>query len=184
LTDDSGGDNPDQGDERLSQHPVDMLIRDLIRRRRPATDEEIRQIIDRMADAPFNQRFVRVPLELRGLAYQGHMLGSREDVWFLHLVQRVLGDKQWPDGTDTQTYLHDLRRAVRHPAARLCVFERRGGNVAATLSPNTIPITQRGAGNRPFIFVIYAADRGRIVSGYQASGVETIAIPDDVQWLK
>jgi len=39
-------------------------------------------------------------------------------------------------------------------------------------------------GSLPFVFVIYAADRGRIVSGYQASGVEAIAIPDDVQWLK
>jgi hypothetical protein len=112
------------------------------------------------------------------------MLGNREDAWFLHLVQRVLGENQWAEGTDTQEYLTDLQHAARHPASRLCVYERRGGNLAATLSPNTLPVTWRGIGSLPFVFVIYSADRGKIVSGYQASGVEAIAIPDDVQWLK
>ena len=184
MADDTGGDNLDQEEERMSRHPVDVLIRDLIRTHGPATDDEIERIIERMADAPFNRRHVRVPLELRGSMYQGRTLGNREDAWFLHLVQRVLGEKQWAEGTDIQGYLSDLQHATRHPAARLCVYERRGGNLAATLSPNTIPITRRGMGSLPFVFVIYAADRGRIVSGYQASGVEAIAIPDDVQWLK
>ena len=62
MTDDSGGDNPDQGDERMSQHPVDALIRELIRTRRSASDDEIVRIIDQMATAPFDQQIVSVPI--------------------------------------------------------------------------------------------------------------------------
>ncbi|MGI8856877.1 MAG: hypothetical protein ACR2JW_14095 [Thermomicrobiales bacterium] len=184
MADDSGGDNPDQGDERLSQHPVDALIRDLIRTRRPASDDEIVQIVDRMASTPFNQQIVSVPVDYRGLTYQGHTLSNRENVWLLHLFQRVVDEQQWTEGTDRHEYLSDLRRAVRHFAARLCVYQRRGGNLASILAPNTMPITRRGIGSLPFVFIIYSADRGRIVSGYQASGVDTISIPEDAQWLK
>jgi hypothetical protein len=184
LTDYSSGDDPDQGDERLSQHPVDIFIREMIRTRRSASDDEIVRIIDRMASAPFNQRLVSVPVKYRGLTYQGQTLSDREDIWRLHLFQRVVDERQWAEGTDQYEYLSDLRRAVRHFAARLCIYQRRGGNLASILAPNAIPITRRGIGSLPFIFIIYSADRGRIVSGYQASGVDTISIPEDVRWLK
>ena len=36
----------------------------------------------------------------------------------------------------------------------------------------------------PHLLVLYAADRGMIVSGYQFSGRETLAIPQEARWLK
>ena len=60
--------------EGISQHRVDQLIRELIRRGRAATADEIEQIIERMATAPFDERVVPVPTRLRGLSYHGRML--------------------------------------------------------------------------------------------------------------
>lgn len=81
------------GDARrsaLSQHPVDLLIRELLRTGRPAATEEIAQIIDRMATAPFNPQDRRVPTKERGARYRGYTLGARADSLTYHLIKRVV----------------------------------------------------------------------------------------------
>ena len=44
--------------------------------------------------------------------------------------------------------------------------------------------SRRGAGAAALLFVAYSADRGIIVTGYQASGLTTVALPEDVLWLR
>jgi hypothetical protein len=114
---------------------VDQLIRELIQSQRRATPQEINQIVARMATAPFDPPRVRpVPTQDRRLTYQERTLGAREDSLFYHLVKRVVDEEQWADGTTAQQYLADLVQAVRSPHARLAVFERRGGHIAATVT--------------------------------------------------
>lgn len=88
------------------------------------------------------------------------------------MIKRVVIEQQRADGTTAHQYLNDRREAVRSPSARLAVFERRGGSLAATIIPanQIMPIAQRG--RRPLLelLVIYSADRGIIVSGYQIPG--------------
>lgn len=169
-----------------SQHPVDRLIRELIATRRAATPEEIDQIIDRMATAPFDPRTRRVPDALRGVTYRRHTLEEQEPTMVIHLVQRVAGDGQWVDGTTEAEYLADLRRAVRDLAAGLAVYLRHGGSIAATLTPteNVLPTERRGPDALPWLYVVYSGDRGIIISGYQASGLDTLSIPEHAQWLR
>ena len=168
----------------VSQHPVDRLIRELVQTGRPATPEEIADILDRMATAPFTSRNVPVPAEYRGLTYLGRTLGTRAPSLFLHLVERVVADEQWTYGTTDREYLADLRSAIREPSARLLVYQRRGDNLAAVLAPNVIPASRRGRQPQPWLYVVYSADYGRITSGYQASSLQTIIIPGDAQWLR
>ncbi|CAA9574438.1 MAG: hypothetical protein AVDCRST_MAG18-2377, partial [uncultured Thermomicrobiales bacterium] len=47
------------------------------------------------------------------------------------------------------TFLGDLHGAVRHRAARLVLYHRRGGAVAAALSPKSIPPEHLGTGALP-----------------------------------
>ncbi len=169
-----------------SQHPADLLIHELIQTRRPATDDKVEQIIGRMSDAPFDERIVRVRVEDRGLSYEGRMLGARADSLFMHVVKRVVKELQWVGGTSAQQYLLDLHTAARAPSSRVAVFERRGGNMAAALSrtDDVLPPARRGIGWLPWLLVLYSADRGTIVSGYQVSGLETASIPEDALWLR
>jgi hypothetical protein len=150
-----------------NQHPIDLLIRELIASGRRATQEEI---------VPVNRQY-------RGLTYQGRTLGNREHSLFMHLTVRVVGDQQWVAGTTEDEYVSDLRAAVWDPLARLLIYRRHGGAIAAVLTPNFLPLYRRGIRPEEFIFVVYSADRSRIVSGYQASGIEAISIPGDARWL-
>jgi hypothetical protein len=64
-------------------HPTDQLIRELIASARAASLDEIAEIVERMATAPFTSRMVRVPTRERGATYQGRPhaithLSSRE----------------------------------------------------------------------------------------------------------
>lgn len=167
-----------------STDPVDQLIRDLLVRERTANEEEIAAIIARLASAPFNDQLVSVPRMYRGLHHPGPPLGNRERSLRLHLTVRVVKDRQWSEETDESTFLDDLHEAVRHHAARLILYHRRGGALAAVLSPNNISREHLGPGALPLVYVIYSADRSTIVSGYQASDITTISIPGEAQWLR
>jgi hypothetical protein len=101
----------------------------------------------------------------------------------LHLVERVLVDQQWAAGTSEAEYLADLRQAIRSPDARLVAYSARGGAIAATWGPNTLPAARRGPRPEDWLFVVYSADRGMLISGYQASGLATVRIPGSARWL-
>lgn len=175
----------DTGDASVSQHPADRLIRDLIRTGRPVTEEEVGRIIERLASAPFDPRTVPVGVRQRGLVYRRVILGARADSVAYHLAQRVLQDKQWAPGTTADQYLDDLRRGVR-ASSRLLVYHRRGGAIAATVTPtdDVVPVTRRGSRALANLLVIYAADRGTIISGYQFSALDKIGIPQEARWLR
>lgn len=170
----------------FSQHPVGGLIRRLVDAGREITPEDAREIVGRMATAPFHREMVRVPTKLRGLAYSGRTLGAREETLFVHLVQRVLVDGQWAVGTAADQYLADLRRAVRWPAARLGLFVRQGGYLATTICPTNevVPIQRRGVSPLPFIVVVYSAEWGALITGYQFSAIERLNIPPETLWLR
>ena len=78
----------------LSGHPVDRLIRELIGTRREATGDEIEQIVERLATAPFHPAVLPVPIHLRGLVFQGRTIGERADALTCHLIKRVVADRQ------------------------------------------------------------------------------------------
>jgi len=170
----------------LSRHPTDRLIRELIQTGRPATEDEIGRIVDRMAAMPFDRCIIPVPTTLRGQTYRGHTLGAREDSLTYHLTKRVVDERQWLDGTTADEYLADLRRAVRAPSARLATYERRGGHIAVTMTPTSaaVPSVRRTPASLPDVLVVYSADRGIILSGYQVSSLDQTGIPDEARWLK
>lgn len=124
-------------------------------------------------------------MDERGTRYGGITLGARAEALTYHLVKRVVLEEQWSDGTTARQYLADLRAAVLHSSARLAVYARRGGDLAATVTPTdqVLPAERRGSRPRPLLLVVYSVDRGTIVSGYQFSDFDTASIPEDVLWL-
>lgn len=168
----------------VSQHPTDRLIRELVDDERSATGAEIAAIVVRIASAPFDPRSVAVPPALRGLTYNAQTLGNHAPSLDLHMVKRLIVERQWSDSTTTTQYLSDLRRAVRAPETRISTYVRRGGYIVGALSPTVavIPPSRRGAGALPLLLVIYSVDRGMIISGYQVSTIEQTGIPQEARW--
>lgn len=163
---------------------MDRLIRELIATGRPATTHEIERIRERMATAPFDPRPRPVPTVLRGQVVAGRRLEALAPSLIVHLAQRVLLDAQWGEETTPEAYLEELRRAVRSEQARLVIYEARGGNVAAAFADNEVPEERLGANAEPFIWVVYSADRGMLITGYQVSGLETVRLGEKVRWLR
>jgi hypothetical protein len=52
------------------------------------------------------------------------------------------------------------------------------------LAENNVPETELGDEPENYIFVVYSANPARLLSGYQASGIETINIPENPFWLE
>jgi hypothetical protein len=137
-----------------------------------------------MAAAPFDPRPRRTPPELVGITYLGTRLTDREPALMVHLAQRVLLNAQWAPGTTGDEYLQDLRLAIAQEDARVVVYEERGGALVGLLAANLIPVERRGVNTREWVFVVYSADRGTIISGYQASGEHTIRLGASPRWLR
>jgi hypothetical protein len=163
---------------------MDDLIRELIRSERKATAREVAQIVEHIATASFDTRVLPVQRWYQGLAYLGRVLGTRESALFRHLVVRVRHDRQWAEGTTEQEYLADIRQAVRDSSARVVIYERRGGHNVGIFAQNVAPKSHMGVEAQPFIYVVYSADRGTIITGYQVSSLQALSIPANAQWLK
>ncbi|MFN8486706.1 MAG: hypothetical protein U0350_03885 [Caldilineaceae bacterium] len=93
----------------------------------------------------------------------------------LHLFKRIYYDGQWsPDTTVTQ-FEADLHKAVQHPEVQLWTYQWFGENFAGFLAPSHIHSVPN---SEQFIFVAYVADYGKIKTGFQASGIDTIFTAD------
>jgi hypothetical protein len=171
-------------DAAPSDHPVDQLIRELIRTERAVLPAELGQIRERIATAPFNPQIRNVPEEQRGTSYQGRRVQAREPSLFQHLVKRVLDERQWAVGTSEAEYQHDLRSAAR-AATRVALYHARGGHLASAIArtDEAVPLARRGPRTLPLLLVVYSADRGTILTGYQISALQAATIPREARWL-
>ena len=77
----NGDDDANSGN--VSQQPVDRLLRTVMQTGWVVRPEEVEQILDCIAAAPFDPRIVAVRLKLRGRTYQGRTLGARERSLFV-----------------------------------------------------------------------------------------------------
>ncbi len=163
----------------------DALIRELIADpERPATVEEVAKILEHVARAPFNTRMTDVPAELVGLEFLGEELRVREDSLTAHMAQRVLRDDQWSVTTTKEEFLEDIRQAILHPEAALAVYETRRTHYAAVVAPNVVPRSRLGRQPGRFVVIPYSANRGRIVSTWQARDEANLLVPERACWIK
>lgn len=150
-----------------------LIIEELIESGRLATDEELSQIVARVAQAPFASRPVRISPRLRDAfaVALGKPVPRRLPSIEFHLLKRIHLEQQWPVGTTARQYVADLHLAVRHPAARIWTFAYRTEPMVGFLAPSHI---QNAPRPEAFIFVTYNARYGAITTGFQASGPGTI----------
>jgi hypothetical protein len=170
-------------DEESRQQSVENLIRALVRRERAPIKSDIERIRVRLGIAPFNEQSIRVPIGQRGLTYLGRTVQARDESAFVHLVRRVVLDRQWANGTSIDEYVADLRQLVALSDTMFVIYDRGQGPIVGAFGPNRIPVARRGDMYQPYLYVVYSADRGSIITGYQVSGLNVIDVSDDPLWL-
>ena len=169
-----------------SQHPVDQLIVRLIREEIEASPDDVDRIVQRIGSAPFSRRSIRVPSRERGLVYGAIVLGRVSDSLAYHLVKRVRVERQWVEGTVAGEYLHDIRVAALHPAARILVYERTGDYFAATISPTieVVHVERLGRDWQPNLLVAYSAQHAMVTTSDMFSSLEAVNLPERIRWLR
>lgn len=146
---------------------ADAIILDLITTGHQATADELEAIIAHVARASFASYLSRVPTKVRqALGQQGVSCPARMPSVEWHLLERVYLDQQWPPGTTTTQYVHDLHQAVLHPDAEVWTYRYFGQPSAGFLSPSHV---QGLPGSERYLFVAYSPTFGTLTTGYQAS---------------
>ena len=152
---------------------TDQLVHSLINTGRQATADELRQIIEHVAQAPLASRLLKInrwlrrTLERKGISIPRERLSAGE----LHLLKRIRLDRQWPPDISVEQFVADLHQAVRHPDVQVWTYRWLGGSFAGFLAPSHV---QDVSSPEEFIFVAYSADHGTIKTGFQASSPEAI----------
>jgi hypothetical protein len=160
------------------------LIRELIATGQEPTRAEKRRIFDRIAGAPFSLMLIDVPGRHRGFLADGQPIGRIATSLTYHRAKHT-ADGQWKDSTTPHQYVGDLRRGVRARSAELALYIVGGRKMAAVRVPtnDAVPIARRGRRGWPNLLVIYSADFGRILTGFQYVSLDSTQIPRDVRWL-
>jgi len=169
--------------ERMMDEP-NKLIRAQLDSRRTLTPEEMQRVLDHMAKAPFSLRSVSVDRSIRGRVFQSRILGDKEPSIIAHLAKRVLVEQDWADDVTPVEYLDHLRSVIDDPALRKAVYLSKDKRLfVGLLAPNRIPEARLGKNHSALLWVVYSADYGTIVTGYQVRGIEEITLPKDARWL-
>ena len=144
----------------------------------------VQQVVRKMLAAPFAGRVVKVDRAIVGQRLCGRSLGASEPSVVAHLAKRVLLDEQWHAVTTPDEFVEDLRQAIRHREARFVRYRANAGRVCiGCFAPNTVPLTRLGTKPEASLWVLYDADRDKIISGYQVSELARVSIPEDARWL-
>lgn len=183
-----GDDAQMQRDRQLSQHPVDIAIREILRGDRPAADLSASAVADRMASVTFSlsRRGLPRPL-LAFMELHGYAIERRPTELTNHWAKHVLGDGQWSVGTDATQYMNDLRAVCHHSVSRLVLRRIASGSRRAIAIANTldiVPSERLGANYGPELVVVYSADTGKILSGYMVQIFAAPASEPETIWLR
>lgn len=168
----------------LNRRPVDKLLTEILAGQVEVTDGVVDRIARHVARADFYEGVVPVKADIVGKEYLGRVIEKREDALFAHLVKRVLGDKQWADGTTEAVFAKDLRNVVRKNDFGMALYERHGGTMLMVVGDNNLAKSHKGEKPEALLAVLYSANRGKIISGYQASSLDTLDIEENAIWLR
>jgi hypothetical protein len=169
--------------QRLQDEP-NKLIREWLNPKRMPTEAEIKRVLAHVARAPFSTRPVAVDKSIRGQVFQGRKLGDREPSIIAHFAKRVLINRQWTGDVTPAEFVDHLHFAFLEQSAKRAVYVGHDQRTYfSVLAPNTIPSDRLGSDSQPFLWVVYTADYGTIVTGYQVPGIEEITLPAKVRWL-
>ena len=151
-------------------HPVDRLIREATLFPRHLSEIEIGRIREHVARQPIDSRVAYVKQEIRRLPgeWKGQTISRIRALPLveIHVIERVMIDLQWPEGTSNEKYTLDLQDAVRR-AEGIYTYGFRGQAYVGFLATTTV----RALGAEPLTWVAYSASFGVIRTGYQVKSV-------------
>ncbi len=151
----------DKSAKQLSQHAGDKVARNLLQGRAP-TSATKGNLTARVRDAQWNSE---------------KSLNS-------HIEKRVK-EGQFSESFNSKKYQEVIQNVCLNKDAQVAVYNRRGGSMVAVIAKmeDVVPPELRGAKTEQLMAVFLSADRGKIITAYQASSLGALDLGDNPLWL-
>lgn len=165
---------------------VPSMITELAATGRDATEGEIRQIREYVAERGFDQDGLeRVRGRGAGVLWRGRPLRGRDTLppAEAHYVRHVLAEQEWPEETSFEEYLDSVSRATLDERNSIFLSRYQGMLQVGFISRSE---RWKGAQGGAWILVEFRQARGHITTAFQFNSLEVvIAHPDrsHVVWL-
>ena len=116
---------------------MDTLIRQLVHNQRLASPDQIQQIVDHVAQAPFAWAVLEVDEPLWGSFWHADVIspGYKVPAVELALLRAVRLDGSWPEETGLEAFLSDLKQAILQPEAGLWTISLTGAPCVVIAAP-------------------------------------------------
>ena len=172
---------------------VNQLIIDVIQKQRRPSDYEKAQIIEHISRASFRNEKIRVDPSLVGQQINNTTIPNRLSALHAHWLKRVYIDLEWEYSVTPTEYLRDLQDAVINKSSihlgYSYIIDKAG--VAATYyyvgccSENFIDPSRLGNKSKQYIYVVYSASHGALLTGYQMQELDELndKLGGEVTWL-
>lgn len=167
----------------MTIHPIDALILKIVQTQRPPTRKDLEKILIHISVAPFRPDKVKVPSLLKNQTLQGHTFSNtKDDSLIVHWGKRIILDREWASSVTPNGYETDLRLAINQHTALHFGHTVTQGVQVGTIAENFLTEARTGAGRKPYIYVIYSATHGSLLTGYQTEA-NNIKCGGDMIWL-
>lgn len=151
---------------------VDALLHRLVVRQIRATPEQLAQIVEHVSTAPFVAALLEVDEPLWGSFWHfdvispGYTLPAVE----LALLRATRLDGHWPEDTNVEQFLSDLRQAMMHPQAGVWTLALAGEPCAVFAAPISVDRLMLNVQRQNLVTVVwYCATTGGLHAGYRAA---------------
>jgi hypothetical protein len=167
---------------------ADQLILEAATGARPLSDEELREVLEHVAQAGFDPNArERARGELAGIVWRGQVLegSSMLPPAERHYIKHVLLRREWPEGTTLESYTESIRAVVLDPASGLATrrYEGRAWQLTVVRRSGAL----RGPADHEWVLVDYCVETGHWMTAYQFSEdlrVELRRKAAEVRWLR
>jgi hypothetical protein len=165
---------------------VSQLIAELLESGREATDAEIRQLRDHVAQAGFDpDARERVRGRGAGIIWRGRTLRGRDTLppAEAHYVRHVLSETEWPDGTTIGEYLRSVTQIVLDDRSGVFLSRYQGKLQVGFIGRSR---QWKGVRGEDWILVEFREQLGHITTAYQLESPENITVHPQrsaMRWL-
>lgn len=166
---------------------VSRLITSLAESGRHASDEEILQIRNHVAEVGFEAGAVtKAGSRLVGHVWNGQLVQSNDRLsnTVVHYLRHVVAQGEWPSGTTVDEYIASLQSAVEDPDGGV-FLNRRYSQWLLTFVAQIID--HKGFVGRQWVAVGYGVNYGYWMTGYRPrTGLDDFLIDagEEARWLR
>jgi hypothetical protein len=166
---------------------VSQLIAELAGSGRAATDAELRQLREHVADAGFDPNArERVRGRGAGIIWRGRTLRGRDTLppAEAHYVRHVLGRPEWPAGTSLEEYVESIEYIILSDSSGVFLSRYQGTMQVGFLGPSR---HWRGLRGKEWILVEFRVSRDHITTAFQVESPDVVASQaerSEFQWLR